>query len=203
MAESRGTKQQLIEATMYAIDSGGEASVRVSSVASVVGVKEPSVYHFFKNREDLVEAAQIERYRRSYTEMVLPFEWAVQMSDTREEFEHLVVKLLTTVFSDERRAFRSIRMNVLGSAQTNEAIANAVIAINQETALVLEKVLVSAQERGWIQSQYSALELAYWIMGQVNGRVMVEMNQDQIAIEQWDKIAIDAILRIFWPTTAR
>ena len=73
MAPKPDTRTQLIEAAIVAITYGGEGSVRVSAVAAAVGVKEPSVYHFFKNREALVEAAQIERYRRSYSEMLKPF----------------------------------------------------------------------------------------------------------------------------------
>ena len=68
MSVELDTRAKLLNATIEAIAAGGESSVRVSTVASAVGVREPSVYHFFKNREALVEAAQIERYRRSYLE---------------------------------------------------------------------------------------------------------------------------------------
>ena len=99
MSEKPGTRQQLIEATMVAIAYGGESSVRVSAIATAVGVKEPSVYHFFKNRDALVEAAQIERYRRSYTEMIVPFEMAAEMSETAEEFERAVRKIFSLVYA--------------------------------------------------------------------------------------------------------
>ena len=88
MTTELDTRSKLLNATIEAISSGGEGSVRVSNVASAVGVREPSVYHFFKNREALVEAAQIERYRRSYSEMMVPFEAAALMSESWEDFEY-------------------------------------------------------------------------------------------------------------------
>ena len=93
MTTELDTRSKLLNATIDAIASGGESSVRVSTVATAVGVREPSVYHFFKNREALVEAAQIERYRRSYSEMMIPFEAAAMMSDSWDDFERSVRKI--------------------------------------------------------------------------------------------------------------
>jgi len=134
---------------MAAIAYGGESSVRVSAIATAVGVKEPSVYHFFKNRDALVEAAQIERYRRSYSEMIVPFELAAEMSETQEEFESAVRKVFSLVYAPERIEIRSIRKNVMGAAQSSEVIAKAISEINHETASTLARVMVFGQERGW------------------------------------------------------
>jgi AcrR family transcriptional regulator len=134
MSVELDTRAKLLNATIDAITAGGEGSVRVSTVAAAVGVREPSVYHFFKNREALVEAAQIERYRRSYLEMILPFEAAALISDTWADFERAVRKIFAAVYSPERAELRSIRMNVMGAAQSSPAIAAAVIEINHETA---------------------------------------------------------------------
>lgn len=147
MSVELDTRAKLLNATIEAISSGGESSVRVSTVATAVGVREPSVYHFFKNREALVEAAQIERYRRSFLEMILPFEAAALMSDTWADFERAVRKILAAVYSPERAELRSIRMNVMGAAQSSPAIAAAVIEINHETAESLARVMTFGQEK--------------------------------------------------------
>jgi len=197
MSEKPNTRQQLINATMAAIAYGGESSVRVSAIATAVGVKEPSVYHFFKNRDALVEAAQIERYRLSYTEMMVPFEMAAAMSETREEFESAVRKVCALVYTPERVPIRSVRKNVLGAAQSSEVIAKAVGEINHEAALALARVMSFGQERGWISKDLDALALAYWGIGQLNGRVIAEMNSDLVNLDEWDKVSVEAVLAVY------
>jgi AcrR family transcriptional regulator len=197
MSVELDTRAKLLNATIDAITAGGEGSVRVSTVAAAVGVREPSVYHFFKNREALVEAAQIERYRRSYLEMILPFEAAALMSDTWADFERAVRKIFAAVYSPERAELRSIRMNVMGAAQSSPAIAAAVIEINHETAESLARVMTFGQEKGWVTKDLDAMALSYWGIGQINGRVMAEMNPSQVDLDAWNKVSIEAVMGIY------
>ena len=197
MTTELDTRSKLLNATIEAISSGGEGSVRVSNVAFAVGVREPSVYHFFKNREALVEAAQIERYRRSYSEMMVPFEAAALMSDSWEDFERSVRKIFAAVYSPDRAQLRSIRKNVMGAAQSSPAIAAAVIEINHETAESLARVMKFGQEKGWVTRDLDAMALAYWGIGQINGRVMAEMNSSQVDLDAWNKVSIEAVLGVY------
>jgi AcrR family transcriptional regulator len=191
------TRAQLIEATIAALTYGGEGSVRISAIANAVGVREPSVYHFFKNREALIEAAQIERYRRSYIEMMVPFEVAAQMADSSEEFEKSIRKILSMTYSPERTEIRSVRGNVLGAAQSSPNIAEAVNHINFEAASSLARVMEYGQKRGWITTELDAMALAYWGIGQINGRVLVEMNPTAVDLEAWNKVSIEAVLAVY------
>jgi AcrR family transcriptional regulator len=197
MAVELDTRAKLLNATIEAISSGGESSVRVSTVATAVGVREPSVYHFFKNREALVEAAQIERYRRSYLEMILPFEAAALMADSWDDFERAVRKIFAAVYTPERAVLRSIRMNVMGAAQSSPAIEAAVIEINHETAESLARVMTFGQEKGWVTKDLDAMALSYWGIGQINGRVMAEMNPSQVDLDAWNKVSIEAVMAIY------
>ena len=197
MSAELDTRSKVLNATIDAIASGGEGSVRVSSVASEVGVREPSVYHFFKNREALVEAAQIERYRRSYAEMMVPFEAAALMADSWDDFERSVRKIFAAIYKPARAEIRSIRMNVMGAAQTSPAIAAAVNEINLENTESLARVMTFGQEKGWVTKDLDAMALAYWGIGQINGRVMAEMNPTKVDLDAWNKVSIEAVLAIY------
>ena len=197
MSAELDTRAKLLNATIDAIASGGEGSVRVSSVASEVGVREPSVYHFFKNREALVEAAQIERYRRSYAEMMVPFEAAALMADSWDDFERSVRKIFAAIYTPARAEIRSIRMNVMGAAQTSPTIAAAVNEVNLENTESLARVMIFGQEKGWVTKDLDAMALAYWGIGQINGRVMAEMNSTKVDLDAWNKVSIEAVLAIY------
>jgi AcrR family transcriptional regulator len=185
---------KLLEATMTAIAENGEGAVRVQKIAESVGVREPSVYHFFKNREALVEAAHIEMYRRSHVAMVEPFQAGAALADNAEDFQRIVKKILSLVYTAEREHIRSTRMSVLGAAQTSPTIAEAIKQVNFDVFSRIADVLATAQEKNWIRKEVDPLAAAYWINGQILGRVMAEMDKDRVDLDKWNQVSETAVL---------
>jgi AcrR family transcriptional regulator len=187
------TRTRILEAAMSVIEDTGEGALRVQKIAESVGVREPSVYHFFKNREELVEAAHIERYRRSHLEMVRPFQAGAALADNAEDFRRIVKKILSLVYSAEREDIRSTRMSVLGAAQTSPKIAEAIREINFEVFSKVAEVFATAQEKNWIRKEVDPLAAAYWINGQILGRVMAEMDKERVDLDKWNQISETAV----------
>ena len=194
MTDVSDTRTRILEAAMSVIEDTGEGTLRVQKIAESVGVREPSVYHFFKNREELVEAAHIERYRRSHLEMVQPFQAGAALADNAEDFRRIVKKILSLVYAAEREHIRSTRMSVLGAAQTSPMIADAIRQINFEVSSKIADVLTTAQEKNWIRKEVDPLAAAYWINGQILGRVMVEMDKERVDLDKWNQISETAVL---------
>ena len=193
MTNVSDTRTRILEAAMLAISENGEGAIRVQKIAESVGVREPSVYHFFKNREELVEAAHIERYRRSHLEMVRPFQAGAALADNAEDFRRIVKKILSLVYSAEREDIRSTRMSVLGAAQTSPKIAEAIREINFEVFSKVAEVFATAQEKNWIRKEVDPLAAAYWINGQILGRVMAEMDKERVDLDKWNQISETAV----------
>ena len=194
MTDVADTRTRILEAAMSVIEDTGEGTLRVQKIAESVGVREPSVYHFFKNREELVEAAHVERYRRSHLEMVRPFEAGAALADNAEDFRRIVKKILSLVYAAEREHIRSTRMSVLGAAQTSPMIAEAIRQINFEVSSKIADVLTTAQEKNWIRKEVDPLAAAYWINGQILGRVMAEMDKERVDLDKWNQISETAVL---------
>ena len=193
MTDISDTRTRILEAAISVIEDTGEGTLRVQKIAESVGVREPSVYHFFKNREELVEAAHIERYRRSHLEMVRPFQAGAALADNAEDFRRIVKKILSLVYSAEREDIRSTRMSVLGAAQTSPKIAEAIREINFEISSRLAEVFLTAQEKNWIRKEVDPLAAAYWINGQILGRVMAEMDKERVDLDKWNQISETAV----------
>jgi TetR/AcrR family transcriptional regulator len=191
------TRSLLIAAAVELIDQSGEDSLRLQQVAEKVGVSEPSVYHFFRNRTALVEEAQIVRYRRSFFEVLVPFAAAVSLADTRDEFEKAVRKVFALSYVSERNEMRLTRVSVMGRAQSSEVIAKAVVDINFEVVSELSRVLGEAQSKGWINKNLEVVALSYWVYGQITGRVMAELDPGRANLDEWDKISVDAVVGLF------
>ena len=194
MTDLADTRTQILEAAMSVIEDTGEGTLRVQKIAESVGVREPSVYHFFKNREELVAAAHVERYRRSHLEMVRPFEAGAALADSAEDFRRIVKKILSLVYAAEREHIRSTRMSVLGAAQTSPMIADAIRQINFDIHSKIADVLASAQEKNWIRKEVDPLAAAYWINGQILGRVMAEMDKERVDLDKWNSVSETAVL---------
>jgi len=188
------TRTRILEAAMSVIEDTGEGALRVQKIAESVGVREPSVYHFFKNREELVEAAHVERYRRSHLEMVKPFQAGAALADNAEDFRRIVKKILSLVYTAEREHIRSTRMSVLGAAQTSPTIAEAIRQINFEVFSKVAEVFATAQEKNWIRKEVDPLAAAYWVNGQILGRVMAEMDKERVDLDKWNQISETAVL---------
>ena len=199
MSQPLDTRTRLIEATIEAIADGGEASVRVHNIAEKSEVREPSVYHFFKNRKELVDAAQAERYRRSYIEMFLPFRAMVEMAKNAQEFENAIRQLFGGVYRPERHAARAVRVNVWGSAQSSEPLAKVVNEVNAEVADQFGSLLAECQQKGWVRSDLDPRMLGLWAAGQINTRNMAEMNPEKFDLAAWDKVSVESILATFRP----
>jgi AcrR family transcriptional regulator len=189
----------LIDATVKELVETGPGSLRVSTIAQAVGISEASVYHFFKNKNDLVETSQIEAYRRSYLEMVIPFSAAVDLSDSAEDFIRVVRKLYEMIFSVERHPIRAARIQVIGAAMASPRLRESLNLINREVHEELAEVIRRAQSRGWVNPDRDARAIAYWINAQTNGRVLIEMDPDWGDLSNWNEIAIAAVLSVFDP----
>jgi AcrR family transcriptional regulator len=199
MSQVIDTRTRLIEATIEAIAEGGEASVRVHDIAEKAEVREPSVYHFFKNRKDLVDTAQAERYRRSYIEMFLPFRAMVDMATTAEEFETAVRQMFAGVYRPERHVARAVRVNVWGSAQSSEHLAKVVNEVNEDVVKQFGSLLAECQRKGWVRNDLDPEMLGLWAAGQINTRNMAEMNPEKFDLAAWDKVSVESILATFRP----
>lgn len=54
MAVALDTRTRILDATIDLLASGGDSAVRLALVAEALEISEPSIYHHFKNRSELI-----------------------------------------------------------------------------------------------------------------------------------------------------
>jgi AcrR family transcriptional regulator len=188
----------MIDAAIEMMEVAGEGSVRVAKVAEKVGVTEPLVYHHFKNRAALVTAAYAEWYKRCQ-DLEVPIDQLMMMVTNQEEYERAIRASLTWSYQAERVAARSVRLSVIGAAQTNPELATAVNEINRTFLTSLAKTTEYAQSQGWVRKDLYPLAAEYGLHGQINGRVITEMDEGSTDLAKWDEISFDAIFSLIRP----
>jgi AcrR family transcriptional regulator len=198
MSSGSDVRAQMIDAAIEMMEVAGEASVRVAKIAEKVGVTEPLVYHHFKNRGALVTAAYAEWYKRCQ-DLEVSIDQLMMMVTNQEEYERAIKASLSWSYRADRIDSRSVRLSVIGAAQTNPELAKAVNQINRSFLGSLAQATEYAQSQGWVRADLDPLAAAYWLHGQINGRVVAEMDEGCIDLAKWDEISFDAIFSLIRP----
>lgn len=194
MEDSPGTRERLLEAAVSVINRDGVKGLRIRDIAAAAGVREPSVYHFFGSREGLVEAALVERFSVHLSEMFRLFGEKLLACRTESDFVQAVTDVIHTDFQDGREQVRSMRADVIGSAQSRPALRKAVNDKMFESYSLLGRYLQDAQIRGWVDPNTDPLTYGAWITALMNGRVYIEMNPEPYDSAQWESLTTKAAL---------
>lgn len=194
--EPMGTRERLLAATIETIDRGGEQAVRVREVAAAVGVAEPSIYHFFGSREALLDEAQASRYERTRGALHEDFRSASRRCTSADEFFALVRASLAQYCQPERSWARAVRTEILGLAQSRPSLAARVVAEQRAAMRLTSDGFAFAQRKGWVRYDLDPEALSVWIAGQVNSRLLVEIDPDRVDGAAWNRAFVDAVMAV-------
>jgi AcrR family transcriptional regulator len=187
------TRTRILNAAIVMMDEGGEAAVRLSAIAEAMGIKEPSIYHHFTNRTELINAAYVEWYWQCL-KTDIPVEAMMVFVETKEDYVRAVRKTMEWSYQPERHHARAIRLSVLGAAQRNPELAVAINEINKKFLAPIADAALVAQQKGWLRADLDPMAIAYWLHGQIIGRTVAEMDPGHVDLAQWDKVSFEAVL---------
>jgi AcrR family transcriptional regulator len=168
----------------------------VRDIASRAGVKEPSIYHFFGDRNGLIEEAQAARFRMEQVSALTVFASAVPGCRTKTEFNNLVRTALTSSFAPGSEPRRRTRVNVLGSAVNRPSLEQRLVVEQRRVNKMLGDALRYAQAMRFIRPNVDCEVLAVWIVGMMTGRIFSEMDPANDGSKAWDDLAIDAVFAV-------
>lgn len=193
MEIAESTKSRILNAAIEMMEAGGESSVRLSVIADSLGLKEPSLYHHFANRTELINAAYVEWYWQCL-KTEIPVEAMMVLVESKEDYVRAVRKSMEWSYQPGRHHARAIRLSVLGAAQRNPELAIAINNINKKFLTTIADAATVAQQKGWLRQDLDPMATAYWLHGQIIGRVVAEMDPGCVDLAEWDKVSFEAVL---------
>lgn len=196
--ETLKTRDRLLAGAISLMEEGGEAAVRVESVASLAGVTRPSLYHFFGDRDGLVIAAQGERYRQSLFYQMVDRTELTRQCESRDDFKNLVRDWLKSLMDADGEHRRAVRTEVLGSSVARPRLRALIREIDTQASRELGALLQVAKERNWISIPFDLDVAATWWFGMMNGRYMVEGDTPSLFRREWDEIAVASVMFILF-----
>lgn len=190
-------RARLLELAIAAIETGGEAAVRVHQLATDAGVTPPVIYYHFGSRDGLVVAAQIARFGRQALDDISPIGQAVAACTSREELREVLVGTWKLIFAG-RAESRWRRISVYGSAWSRPDFELAVAAAQDEIIDRIVKMLEPCRDRGWFRPGIDLASAVAWQHSVVLARVHMERNQHIGTLEEWDRLTLESLVRAFF-----
>ena len=168
---------RILDEAVRIISSQGERSLRLRDIARGIGISEPTLYHYFDNRDSLVVAALAHRYRQELSATIDPFVPAVRKCTSKPEFIAILQKVYTDSFRPERTAIRMTRAEVVTSAFVRESLRDEIKSIMMESLAPSIEALQIARERGWLPSGIDVRAFALLNLSLISGRIFPEIQE--------------------------
>jgi AcrR family transcriptional regulator len=174
MGASTKTRERIIEVAASLIDSHGESSVRIRDLADSVGITQPSLYHHFKNREAVLEAAHLHRFVTKQTHYVTKFHTDTHACSSQDEFVNVLSEFFDFAQSDESQSIREARITVMAGAFRRPSLMTSVTESLDVLATTMSEALLYARSREWVRADLDAVAFTYWLMGELTVLVFAE-----------------------------
>lgn len=182
------TRSRILEAAIAIIESDGESEIRVDQVVADAGFTKPVLYHHFQDKDDLIVAAQAERYLRTMQLGLEETLAAARLSKSPEEYLAVLGAWLATFSTREGEQRRRLRMEVLGSAVSRPDLQARIREANRVQAQQLAGFIEIARDRGWLLPGVSAESVSVWWVGLILSRYLVDMDSDFFDPAEWDAL---------------
>lgn len=196
MTDVDGTRGKVLEAAIEVLEADGEAAFRVGPVMEKAGFTKPVLYRHFADRDALIVAAQVERYRRSLDEGLGGLVASIEGAQTSEAFIDTLVEALgnfTDFTSLEGRARRRVRIEILGSTVQRPELHTAIIEVNRQFVATLGDFLVRARKAGLIAPKRDPRSLAAWWLSLIVGRYVIDVDADRFSDDDWTATVLSTV----------
>ena len=166
---------RIVDATVAAIESGGEPALRVNDIARESNVSVATLYHYFGDREGLVVAARVKQYLGSTAVYLDDFARAVGELTSPEQFSDLVKIFFDRSIAVANRKQRFLRAEILGSSRTRPLLAASLREIQEDHLRRLAVVFGVAKERGFMAANLDPRDVAEFALAINLGSVLPDV----------------------------
>lgn len=188
----RDTKQEILDTAVELVDERGADRVTVEEVLIAADASASSLYHHFRNREGLLRAVEIERYKRGWRGQRDRLQGG-ESAATAEEFLAFIASEIRRIATDpDTAANRRTRLEVAARAVGSPELTASKAALQSQMVDALGAMFESVRQRGLINAALDTRAYSAWYAGMLLGRVFTE--DGTLDTESWLAIAVPAAL---------
>jgi AcrR family transcriptional regulator len=172
----KSSRERILDATIEAIDRGGETSVRIIDVSEAAGVTQGLVTYHFRTRDLLIAEASTARFIATISEDIANIQQSLPSLQTADDLRGLIERMTKLLFLPERMAARRRRLNALGFAIQAEKAKDAITTVHTEVVDAFTAMVQHGQNIDIIRKDLDARSVSTLILAYTFGIVMTEFD---------------------------
>jgi AcrR family transcriptional regulator len=198
MAQDRKeTKQILIQTTSELMDEFSVEEISAAMVLERAGASKSSMYHFFEDFGDLLEATFLVRFAASVQASDRAIKEIIETSTNKVEFFKVLEKVTQATQTRNNSAIRFQRARMLARSERNERFRKSLGDIQQQLTDSLTQAIKNAQNKGFVTTDFQPRTLAVFIQAYTLGKIVDDITADPMDDQDWDRFITRIASRVF------
>jgi AcrR family transcriptional regulator len=182
------TKQHLIQATSDLMDEIALEEINAAMVLERAGASKSSMYHFFEDFNDLLEATFLYRFGETVRISIYVIEKIITNSTTKDEFFVALDRLTSTTQARENESIRFMRARKLARSERSASFRSSLGELQQQLTDALTLAFAQAQEKGFLNKSFEARTGAVFIQAYTLGRIVDDITTTHMNDADWEKL---------------
>lgn len=176
------TRDKILESAALEIERNGLTQFRVKRVASVAGISVALLYSYFSDREDLIAATIVHRFRQVLLGQAETFTKPLRNVETPDQFREAISTMIADAQTPERDEGRILRIESISFAHHNLTASAGIAAAKEETSSMIMEI---------VQPLVDKRLLADGISGVAFARIWYALFFGQISLEGEHALSIE------------
>jgi len=191
------TKQHLIQATSELMDLVALEEISAAMVLERAGASKSSMYHFFEDFGDLLEATFLVRFAESVQASDQAIKEIIEKSTTKVDFFKALEKVTRGTQSRANSAIRFQRARMLARSERSERFRKSLGDIQQQLTDSLTHAIKQAQDKGFVTTDFQPRTLAVFIQAYTLGKIVDDITDNPMDDQDWDRFITRIASKVF------
>ena len=180
------TRDKILEAAAHEIERHGLTQFRVKRVAMEAGISVALLYSYFEDREGLIAATIVHRYRQVLVGNAETFTTPLRDVETVEDLRAALSQMIADAQTPERTEGRLLRIESMSFAQHNLSASAGILAAKEEAGELIVQYVTPLESKGLLAEGVSAIAFARIWYALFFGQIALQGEQNlAISNEDW------------------
>ena len=192
------TKEIMVRCVINLTKTQGIETITSDQVLKISGISKGSMYHHFKDFDELIEVAESVIYASVVDDVISRLSTALSISKSREDFLTAIAAITYGNQTPEKVEDRLSRITYLAQAISSERMKLSMGAEQERLTQGIADLIREAQERGWANPNLNALAASIFLQAFTVGRVIDYISDERVDDESWIFLIAQVVDRVIF-----
>ena len=192
------SKEIMVRCVINLTKTQGIETITSDQVLKISGISKGSMYHHFKDFDELIEVAESVIYASVVDDVISRLSTALSISKSREDFLTAIAAITYGNQTPEKVEDRLSRITYLAQAISSERMKLSMGAEQERLTQGIADLIREAQERGWANPNLNALAASIFLQAFTVGRVIDYISDERVDDESWIFLIAQVVDRVIF-----